>query len=214
MCELLPHDDCRARPVQNKIFDFGFDARIQIFAPNKRVTWNQWAFPDHAQLAEQVWLGTFELAHVFGVVGGHIHLFGQCGLDVGAVAGVAHGFEGVACFDVALGKDVIRGHQKARCGIGVTNAEVDVLAVGDHIVQRFVGAVLVRDQQGVVAEGAVDIAIDAIGLAPYDNAAVQAIVEIAGGRHTDRFGVRDYEQNSAISTNGRLHDEVITSLKV
>jgi hypothetical protein len=26
--------------------------------------------------------------------------------------------------------------------------------------------------------------------------------------------VRDYEQNSAISTNGRLHDEVITSLKV
>jgi len=51
-------------------------------------------------------------------------------------------------------------------------------------------------------------------VAPYDNAAVQAIVEIAGGRHTDRFGVRDYEQNSAISTNGRLHDEVITSLKV
>ena len=66
----------------------------------------------------------------------------------------------------------------------------------------------------LVAEGAVDIAIDAIGLAPYDNAAVQAIVEIAGGRHTDRFGTRDYEQNSAISTNGRLHDEVITSLKV
>ena len=69
-------------------------------------------------------------------------------------------------------------------------------------------------QHMLVAEGAVDIAIDAIGLAPYDNAAVQAIVEIAGGRHTDRFGVRDYEQNSAISTNGRLHDEVITSLKV
>ncbi|MDP4648211.1 MAG: histidinol phosphatase [Ilumatobacteraceae bacterium] len=69
-------------------------------------------------------------------------------------------------------------------------------------------------QHMLVAEGAVDIAIDAIGLAPYDNAAVQAIVEVAGGRHTDRFGVRDYEQNSAISTNGRLHDEVITSLKV
>ena len=69
-------------------------------------------------------------------------------------------------------------------------------------------------QHMLVAEGAVDIAIDAIGLAPYDNAAVQAIVEIAGGRHTDRFGVRDYEQSSAISTNGRLHDEVITSLKV
>ena len=66
----------------------------------------------------------------------------------------------------------------------------------------------------LVAQGSVDIAIDAIGLAPYDNAAVQAIVEIAGGRHSDRLGIRDYTQNSAISTNGRLHDEVITSLKI
>lgn len=67
-------------------------------------------------------------------------------------------------------------------------------------------------QHMLVAEGAVDVAVDAIGLAPYDNAAVQAIVELSGGRHTDRFGNRDYLQNSAISTNGRLHDEVITSL--
>ena len=69
-------------------------------------------------------------------------------------------------------------------------------------------------QHMLVAQGSVDIAIDAIGLAPYDNAAVQAIVEIAGGRHSDRFGIRDYTQNSAISSNGRLHDEVITSLKI
>ena len=69
-------------------------------------------------------------------------------------------------------------------------------------------------QHMLVAEGAVDIAVDAIGLAPYDNAAVQAIVETAGGRHTDRFGVRNYQHNSAISSNGRLHDEVITSLQI
>ncbi len=67
-------------------------------------------------------------------------------------------------------------------------------------------------QHMLVAEGALDIAIDAIGLAPYDNAAVQAIVEEAGGRHTDRFGTRDFTQNSAISTNGRVHDEVIAAL--
>jgi len=64
-------------------------------------------------------------------------------------------------------------------------------------------------QHMLVAEGAVDIAVDAIGLAPYDNAAVQAVVEAAGGTHTDRFGHRDYRSNSAISTNGRLHSSVI-----
>lgn len=67
-------------------------------------------------------------------------------------------------------------------------------------------------QHMLVAEGALDIAVDAVGLAPYDNAAIQAIVEEAGGRHTDRFGVRDYEQNSAITSNGLLHDEVIARL--
>ena len=67
-------------------------------------------------------------------------------------------------------------------------------------------------QHMLVAEGALDIAVDAIGLAPYDNAAVQAVVEGAGGTHTDRFGSRDFTQNSAVSTNGRLHDEVLRAL--
>ena len=67
-------------------------------------------------------------------------------------------------------------------------------------------------QHMLVAEGAVDIAIDAVGLAPYDNAAVQIVVDEAGGRHTDRFGRRNYEADTAISTNGRMHDEVISIL--
>jgi len=64
----------------------------------------------------------------------------------------------------------------------------------------------------LVAEGAIDVAIDAVGLAPYDNAAVQAVVEEAGGRHTNRSGARDYTSDTAISTNGLLHDEVIGRL--
>lgn len=64
-------------------------------------------------------------------------------------------------------------------------------------------------QHMLVAEGAVDIAVDAIGLAPYDNAAVQAVVEAAGGMHTDRFGRRDYTSDSAVSSNGRLHSAVV-----
>ena len=67
-------------------------------------------------------------------------------------------------------------------------------------------------QHMLVAEGAVDIAVDAVGLAPYDNAAVQIVVDEAGGRHTDRFGRRDYRADTAVSTNGRLHHEVITIL--
>lgn len=67
-------------------------------------------------------------------------------------------------------------------------------------------------QHMLVAEGAIDVAVDAIGLQPYDVAAVQAVVEAAGGRLTDRFGVRTYESDSAVSSNGALHDEVVARL--
>jgi len=67
-------------------------------------------------------------------------------------------------------------------------------------------------QHMLVAEGAIDIAIDAIGLAPYDNAAVQIVVEEAGGRHTDRLGNRDFTRDSAVSSNGCLHRAVIEAL--
>lgn len=68
-------------------------------------------------------------------------------------------------------------------------------------------------QHMLVAEGAIDVAVDAIGLGAYDNAAIQIIVEEAGGRHTDRFGTRDFRQDSAVSTNGLLHTSVIESLR-
>ncbi len=67
-------------------------------------------------------------------------------------------------------------------------------------------------QHMLVAEGAVDVAVDAIGVQPYDLAAVQIIVEEAGGRFTDRLGERTYESDSAVSSNGLLHDHVVTRL--
>lgn len=60
-------------------------------------------------------------------------------------------------------------------------------------------------QHMLVAEGAVDLAIDAVGLAPYDLAAVMVIVEEAGGTFTDRLGERTYLHDSAVSSNGLLH---------
>jgi histidinol-phosphatase len=61
-------------------------------------------------------------------------------------------------------------------------------------------------QHMLVAEGAVDLAIDAVGLQPYDLAAVMVVVEEAGGTFTDRHGVRTFEGDTAISSNGLLHE--------
>jgi histidinol-phosphatase len=60
-------------------------------------------------------------------------------------------------------------------------------------------------QHMLVAEGAVDLAVDAIGLQEYDLAAVMVVVEEAGGTFTDRHGVRTYASDSAVSSNGHLH---------
>jgi histidinol-phosphatase len=61
-------------------------------------------------------------------------------------------------------------------------------------------------QHMLVAEGAVDLAVDAVGVQPYDLAAVMVVVEEAGGTFTDRHGVRTFMNDSAISSNGLLHD--------
>jgi histidinol-phosphatase len=63
-------------------------------------------------------------------------------------------------------------------------------------------------QHMLVAEGAIDLAIDAIGLEPYDLAAVMVIVEEAGGTFTDRHGERTYLHDSAVSSNGLLHHHI------
>ncbi|MEP6300077.1 MAG: inositol monophosphatase family protein, partial [Ilumatobacter sp.] len=67
-------------------------------------------------------------------------------------------------------------------------------------------------QHMLVAEGAMDVAVDAVGVAPYDLAAIKPIVEAAGGRFTDRLGEATHEHDTAISTNGLLHDEVVAIL--
>ncbi|MFK8023173.1 MAG: inositol monophosphatase family protein [Ilumatobacter sp.] len=67
-------------------------------------------------------------------------------------------------------------------------------------------------QHMLVAEGSMDVAVDAIGVAPYDLAAIQPIVEAAGGTFTDRWGAATHLHDSAVSSNGILHDHVITAL--
>jgi histidinol-phosphatase len=62
----------------------------------------------------------------------------------------------------------------------------------------------------LVAEGAFDIAIEP-GPSLWDLAALLVIVEEAGGRLTDMAGNRTADGGGAITTNGLLHDEVVTA---
>ena len=65
-------------------------------------------------------------------------------------------------------------------------------------------------QHMLVAEGAIDAAVDAIGLEPYDTAALWPIVTEAGGRITDRLGGNSFRNGSAVSSNGLLHSAVLS----
>jgi histidinol-phosphatase len=63
----------------------------------------------------------------------------------------------------------------------------------------------------LVAEGAVDIAVEP-EVSVWDVAAIQVIVEEAGGRFTDLGGAARPDGGGAVSTNGLLHDEVLAAL--
>ena len=67
-------------------------------------------------------------------------------------------------------------------------------------------------QHMLVAEGAVDFAIDAIGLGPYDIAAIAAVVAEAGGTWCDRHGTPDWRSDSLVTSNGALRDAVLRAL--
>jgi len=64
----------------------------------------------------------------------------------------------------------------------------------------------------LVAEGAAEIAVEP-RVAWWDMAAVQVIVEEAGGRFTNLRGEPRADGGSALSTNGKLHDVVLEALR-
>ncbi len=66
----------------------------------------------------------------------------------------------------------------------------------------------------LVAEGAVDGAVDAVGVSEWDLAAAQVIVEEAGGRFSDFSGASRIDGGSAISSNGALHDDLLRAVGV
>ena len=68
-------------------------------------------------------------------------------------------------------------------------------------------------QHCLVAEGALDVGCDAV-VNVWDFAAVQLVVEEAGGRCTTFEGTAPAHDASFVTTNGVLHDEVVSLLGV
>jgi histidinol-phosphatase len=64
----------------------------------------------------------------------------------------------------------------------------------------------------LVAEGVADGAIDAVGVREWDLAAVQVVVEEAGGRFSDFSGEPRIDAGTAISSNGLLHAELLGAI--
>jgi len=68
-------------------------------------------------------------------------------------------------------------------------------------------------QHCLVAEGALDVACDAV-MNIWDYAPVQLLVQEAGGRCTTFAGDEPEPLNSFVATNKHLHDEVVSLLRV
>ena len=64
----------------------------------------------------------------------------------------------------------------------------------------------------LIAEGSVDGALDGPGVKEWDLAAMQVIVEEAGGRFSDFSGERRIDSGSAVASNGLIHDELLAAV--
>ena len=67
-------------------------------------------------------------------------------------------------------------------------------------------------QHCLVAEGSAEVALEG-EIKPWDIAAVQVIVEEAGGRLTDLDGVARIDAGHCITSNGALHEDVLRVLR-
>ena len=64
----------------------------------------------------------------------------------------------------------------------------------------------------LIAEGSVDGALDGPGVKEWDLAAMQVIVEEAGGRFSDFSGEPRIDSGSAVASNGLIHDELLAAV--
>jgi histidinol-phosphatase len=162
-----------------------------------------------------VWASLIALTHSdHGAVMGVVSAPALCRRWWGGVGLGAH----VAALGVTRSMTVSNVRELAKAQICITfSSGWDRLGLTNALVGLQRGARRSRGvgdfwQHMLVAEGAMDLAVDAVGVAPYDIAAVKPIVEAAGGSLTDRHGESSYEHDTAISSNGHLHPVAIVAL--
>src|SRR5699024_812160 len=95
--------------------------------------------------------------------------------------------------------DSWREHHDRDAYLGLTEACWETRAFGDFW------------QHCLVAEGAIDVAAEPI-VSSWDVAAAQVLVTEAGGSFTDLSGAARFDNGSALTTNGRLHDEALSHI--
>lgn len=64
----------------------------------------------------------------------------------------------------------------------------------------------------LLAEGAIDGVVENVGVKEWDLAAVQVIVEEAGGRFSDFAGAARADSGTCITSNGHLHDAILQAV--
>jgi histidinol-phosphatase len=64
----------------------------------------------------------------------------------------------------------------------------------------------------LVAQGSAEVMVE-VGVKPWDMAAPYAIVTEAGGRMTDHAGADSWTSRNILTTNGHVHDELLTLLR-
>jgi histidinol-phosphatase len=64
----------------------------------------------------------------------------------------------------------------------------------------------------LIAEGGVDGVMDSLGVKEWDLAAMQVIVEEAGGRFSNLAGESRIDSGSSVASNGLIHDELLAAL--
>lgn len=129
-----------------------------------------------------------------------------------------HGATGLGAFNTrgAIRVSSITSLDEAQVSV-TPNAGWDEVGGYDKVIQLQRSAYRARGfgdfwQHMLVAEGAIDAAVDAIGLEAYDTAALWPIVTEAGGRITDRLGETSFLSGSAVSSNGLLHSAVLGAI--
>jgi histidinol-phosphatase len=97
-------------------------------------------------------------------------------------------------------EDAVLSLQVEDCAPALARSAWQVRALGDFWAHT------------LVAEGAVDGAVDATGLREWDLGAIQVIVEEAGGQFSDREGRARIDSGTAVTSNGLIHDELLAAL--